>query len=483
MNSWSGGRPDGFSTVMDVQGFNYFNNGDMDAFHKSNPGKPCIGTEEASAFYTRGIYENSATYKSAYDDNKPGYGATAEEWWKLYATRPWASGAFVWTGFDYRGEPSPFGWPNISSEFGILDTCGFPKDVYYYYQSWWTDKPVLHLMPHWNWLGKEGQTIDVRAFSNCEEVELFLNGQSLGKKTMPKNSHLQWPVKYAPGTLNAKGFNRGKLVTKTKVETVGAPVAIQLTPDRTTIRADGADCSVLTVAVIDAQGRIVPDADKLVRFELSGSGKILGVGNGDPISHEPDVFISPPPVRTIALDGWRMKRISDPKGCPEVAENFDDAKWHRVDVSQPDGQLRAEEAAVFRAHFSLATDDLAATNAILNFGMIDDEGWVYLNGQLVGESHDWRADPFFDVKKFLRVGDNVVVVAVQNHENNGGINKGVSLELASKPVGSGWQRSTFNGLAQVIVQAGREGGEIKLTATADGLAPTTLSIHCDAGTP
>ena len=178
MNSWSSGAPDGISLGLDVQGFNYLHNGNMDRFHSNNPAMPAIGTEEASAFYTRGIYEIMDHYRTAYDTNKPGYGATAEEWWQYYSARPWASGAFVWTGFDYRGEPSPFRWPNISSEFGILDTCGFPKDVFYYYQSWWTDKVVLHLMPHWTWPGREGQDLDVRCFSNCEEVELLLNGES-----------------------------------------------------------------------------------------------------------------------------------------------------------------------------------------------------------------------------------------------------------------------------------------------------------------
>ena len=135
---------------------------------------------------------------------------TAERWWSYFATRPWLSGGFVWTGFDYRGEPTPYSWPCINSHFGILDTCGFPKDNFYYYQSWWTTNTVLHLLPHWNWPGREGQEIDVRALSNCEEVELFLNGQSLGRQTMKRNSQLKWRVKYAPGVLSAKGFNGGK---------------------------------------------------------------------------------------------------------------------------------------------------------------------------------------------------------------------------------------------------------------------------------
>lgn len=374
MDSWSSGRPDGFSTVMDVQGFNYINHGDMEGFHKSNPAKPCLGTEEASAYYTRGIYENTKTYKSAYDDNKPGYGSTAEEWWKYYSARPWANGSFVWTGFDYRGETTPFGWPNISSEYGILDICGFPKDVYYYYQSWWTDKPVLHLMPHWNWPGKEGQDIDVRAFSNCEEVELFLNGQSLGRKAMPNNSHLQWMVKYAPGTLSAVGYTRGKVAAEEKVETTGAAATIQLTTDRSVINADGEDCSIITVSVGDASGRIVPVADNLIHFVVSGPGRIIGVGNGNPICHEPDVCIAKPSSRTISINNWRMQMVPDTKDRPEVAEEFLADKWDRVDVSSENGPLKPGESAVFRARVSVTNNELTVTNAVLHFGMIDDEG-------------------------------------------------------------------------------------------------------------
>ena len=302
MNSWSAGKADGISLGVDVQGFNYLHNGDLDRFHAGNPNKPAIGTEEGCAFSTRGIYENTAHYRTAYDTNKPGYGATAEEWWKYYSARPWAGGAFYWTGFDYRGEPFPFGWPNISSEFGILDTCGFPKDVFYYYQSWWSDKVVLHLMPHWNWEGKEGQDVDVRCFSNCQEVELFLNGVSLGRKPMPKNSHLQWMVKYAPGTLLARGYRDGKQIAEEKVETTGAPAAVKLTADRAAIRADGEDAAVITVGIVDGQGRPVPVAANLVRFALAGPGAIIGVGNGDPVSHEPDVFLPDTSQRPGAAD-------------------------------------------------------------------------------------------------------------------------------------------------------------------------------------
>ncbi|HTX22397.1 MAG TPA: beta-galactosidase GalA [Candidatus Aquilonibacter sp.] len=281
---------DGFSKVIDVQGFNYHTK-NIDAYHAAHPTQPEIGTEVASTIGTRGIYTNDAArgYVSAYGGEHPGWGAAPWEWWPYFTAHPFTSGGFVWTGFDYRGEPTPYKWPCISSQFGIMDTCGFPKDIYYYYQSWWTDKPVLHIAPHWNWPDKIGREILVRVFSNCKEVELFLNGKSLGKQTMQTNQYLDWNVKYEPGVLSAKGYDgTGKFAMETKVETTGAPAVIELSPYRTKLNADGEDCTVVNVCVVDSKGRIVPVADNLVHFEISGPGKIIGVGNGDPSSHEAD---------------------------------------------------------------------------------------------------------------------------------------------------------------------------------------------------
>ena len=280
----------GISNVLDVQGFNYLKLGSVDQFHAAFPAQATVGSEEASAFSTRGIYEKDEQrgYISAYDVNAPRYGTTAEEWVRYYSTRPFVAGAFVWTGFDYRGEPSPYSWPCISSHFGILDTCGFSKDTFYYYQSWWTQKPVLHIFPHWNWAGKEGQEISVWAHSNCEEVELMLNGKSLGKQSMTRLSHLEWKVPYAPGMISARGFRGGKVFAEARVETTGVAAGIRLAADRVEIRADAEDVSMIGVAVVDAQGRVVPIADHEVSFAVSGPGKIIGVGNGDPSSHEAD---------------------------------------------------------------------------------------------------------------------------------------------------------------------------------------------------
>lgn len=284
-NSWGKGA----SAVLDVQGCNY-NDGKIDDFHKQFPTQPMVGTETASTVSTRGIYENDKErgYVSAYDLNFPPWAATAEKWWKIYDARPFIAGGFAWTGFDYRGEPTPYNWPNVSSHFGIMDLCGFPKDNYFYYQAWWGREPVLHLFPHWNWPGKEGQEIDVWVHSNLDSVELFLSGASLGSQKVERNTHLAWKVKYAPGAIEARGAKNGKIVLIDKRETTGAPAKLVLRPDRQKISADGEDLSVIAVEVHDAQGLIMPVASNEIIFEVGGNGKLIGVGNGDPSCHESD---------------------------------------------------------------------------------------------------------------------------------------------------------------------------------------------------
>ena len=287
MNYGWGGK--GATNVVDVQGFNY-NEDRIDQFHKDYPNLPMVGSETASTVSTRGIYANDTVkgYVRAYDSEHPRWASLAEVWWKFYDERPFLAGGFAWTGFDYRGEPTPYDWPCINSHFGIMDLCGFPKDNFFYYQAWWGNKPVLHLFPHWNWAGKEGQEIEVWVHSNLDRVELFLNGQSLGSQNVTRNTHLMWKVKYTPGTIEAKGFKGGQQVLSERRETTGAVARIMLRPDRTRISADGEDVSVITAEVVDAQGRQVPVADNALTFKVSGSGRLLGLGNGDPSCHEPD---------------------------------------------------------------------------------------------------------------------------------------------------------------------------------------------------
>jgi beta-galactosidase len=284
------GYGEGITEVIDVIGFNYRDQV-IDGFHEKYPNMPIVGTETASTVSTRGEYikDDAAHIVPAYDTTAPWWATTAEGWWPHFDAKPFIAGGFIWTGFDYRGEPTPYSsWPSISSQFGALDTCGFPKDNYWYYRAWWRPEPLLHLFPHWNWEGKQGQDISVWAHSNADEVELFVNGKSAGRKAVTKGFHVEWIVPYQPGKIEAFAYKAGKVILKDKRETAGAPAKIVLTTDRTALANDGMDCTVIKAEVFDAKGRPVPKADNLIRFAVSGPGAVIGVGNGNPNSHEAD---------------------------------------------------------------------------------------------------------------------------------------------------------------------------------------------------
>ena len=471
----NGGQFEGVNSVVDVRGWNYFVLGNIDAYHRQHPDQPMMGSEEASTLSTRGIYANDPQrgYMSAYDVNRPGWGSLAEQWWKFYAARPFLAGAFVWTGFDYRGEPTPYGWPCISSHFGILDTCGFPKDDFYYYQSWWTDKPMLHLLPHWNWPGREGQAIDVWCYSNCEQVELLLNGKSLGAKKMEPNGHLEWKVAYAPGTLEARGSRGGRVMVTEKVETTDPPAKILLVPDRTPIKADGEDVAMVTVSAQDAQGRTVPTADNEVQFAIEGNGRILGVGNGDPSSHEADRAVDQ--IQEQSLSTWRMNPVDSVENRPEVATDFDDSNWEQVSADDPVGAIKNEnEAAIYRTTFDIEEEAIRSGRPRLTFARIDDLGWIYVNGRKIGETTDWDRSYTFDVAPYLQSGRNTVAVIVKNVGGYGGLARGVVL---STQQARQWERRAFNGLCLVIVQSTKQPGPIRLKATSPGLESAEITIQ------
>ena len=284
---WDGGAAE----AVDVVGFNYRTD-KIPAWHQRHPNKPVIGTETGSTVSTRGAYENDAARHivKAYDTEHPWWASTAEEWWTIVANAPYIAGGFIWTGFDYRGEPTPYpAFPSVASYFGAMDSCGFAKDNYYYYRAWWRpDQPLVHLLPHWNWAGREGQPIPVWAHGNCEEIELLLNGKSLGRKAMPRNGHLEWQVPYAPGKLEARGYNGGRLAAQDTRVTAGAPAKLRVTADRKRYSAAIADAAMLRVEVLDKAGNLVPTADSALNFTVSGPGKIIGLGNGNPTSTEPD---------------------------------------------------------------------------------------------------------------------------------------------------------------------------------------------------
>ncbi|MFV8465474.1 glycoside hydrolase family 2 TIM barrel-domain containing protein [Flavobacterium sp. LB1P62] len=293
------------SGALDIIGYNYAHQ--TFEYHQKNfPNVPFIATETTSALETRGHYEfpsdtikvwpvrwdlpfttgNPNNTVSAFDQVRAPWGSTHEATWKVIKKYDFLAGMYIWTGFDYIGEPTPYEWPSISSYFGIVDLAGFPKDVYYMYQSEWTDKTVLHLFPHWNW--KEGQNVDVWAYyNNADEVELFLNGKSVGIRSKKGGDlHVMWRIPFQAGTLKAISRKNGKTVLETEIKTAGAPASLKLSPDRATIKADGNDLSFVTVDITDANGVLSPNANNEIQFSLKGNGKIVGVCSGDPVSHE-----------------------------------------------------------------------------------------------------------------------------------------------------------------------------------------------------
>jgi beta-galactosidase len=311
------GRNDGgYADVLDVVGYNY---GDKQLAYvkdrEKHPDRVMFCTEGTSFVSTRGEYETN--WEKGYTSNsiivKPDWGPYPGEDWADIVKYPYLGGLFVWTGFDYRGEPTPFWWPCVSSHFGFMDICGFPKDGYYAYKAAWTNEPVVHIFPHWNWPDKENDTVKVHCYTNCDEVELFLNGKSQGKQKAEPFKKLIWPVIYKPGRLEAKGYKAGKFVTNHVVETTTTPAQVALNSDVNTLQADGCDVAVIRVAIQDKKGRVVPVANNLVKFTIEGPGKIIGAGNGNPTSYEPDKAI-----QRMAFNGYCMVLVQSENQTGEI---------------------------------------------------------------------------------------------------------------------------------------------------------------------
>ena len=271
----------------DIAGYNYILQNPVDEHRAAYPERVAVGTEETSGCGTRGVYFDDVENGHMASLNRSPHGPDSlynciERGWKFYHDRPWLAGLFYWTGFDYRGEPNPLAFPATGSEFGILDYCGFPKDEAFYLKSWWTDEPVLHILPHWNLDGHEGETVSVWVYSNCDEVSLKVNGKNLGRKKMPRDGHLEWSATYKPGSVTAVGWKNGRRVMSSTVKTAGAAAALNAIADRSVIRADRQDLAVVNVSVNDASGTFVPNACIPLTVTVEGPVRILGAGNGNP---------------------------------------------------------------------------------------------------------------------------------------------------------------------------------------------------------
>lgn len=320
VNAWGQSVDFGFSEELDVMGFNYSLKF-IDRYHRDHPGQPLIGTEVSNVLSARetrvaagdgggpGVVDGIVRLEDGaggyhmpegvlhQPESKQGLllagnvaaqNASAHEAWQFYAQRAYLAGSFFWTGFDYKGETWPIGFPNNIAQFGAMDFAGFPKDIYWYYRSWWTDEPVLHIAQHWTWPGREDRCVDVLVYGNADEVSLYRNGVLLGRKEMPRNGFLQWRVDYAPGTLSAIGWKEDEAVSDCAVRTAGDPRCLRLVPDKTALVADGGDLAMVRADVVDENGSVVPHADDELTFTVAGNATILGVGNGNPASVEPE---------------------------------------------------------------------------------------------------------------------------------------------------------------------------------------------------
>jgi beta-galactosidase len=292
-------------------------------------GSKTYGSETSSNYSSRDQYnlvlkdgqpqilKQLNNHTTSYDLDYPSWGNMAETQFLALRDAPWMAGEFVWTGFDYIGEPTPFGWPNRSSSFGIVDLVGFRKDRFYLYQSHWRPEPMVHILPHWNWPAEyKGKAIPVWAYTNADSVELFLNGKSLGVHNWMrvKETHLAWTVPYEPGTLRAVAYNKGRAAAEDRVETTDAPARLELSADRPAIRADGQDLVFITVRVVDARGRLSrTDGNQLVKFTLAGGGSIAGLDNGDPTNHEPFIGPTPTTAQHRAFNGLAMIVVRAPR--------------------------------------------------------------------------------------------------------------------------------------------------------------------------
>lgn len=480
----SGGWQKGISNVIDIMGVNYIGQINTDEHHAEFPGQPMWGTEEGSTRATRGAYtDDEATHTIAAYDKKPNPNfVSIEDGWKYYAARDYLAGMFIWTGFDYRGEPTPYEWPSVTSYFGMYDLCGFPKDNVWYLKSWWTNDTVLHILPHWNLppagqaglKGNEGKEMDVWVYSNCDEVELFLNKKSIGKKQMQRYGHLEWKVKYKSGTLQAIGYKNGKKAAVETVTTTGNPAAVNMNADKKIILADGKDVSVITVSAKDNAGLVLPTADNEVVFSVSGPGRIIGVGNGNPVSLEKDKFIE----SIIAVEiNLQKEKIADAvnEKMPELSAGYNDAGWDKAfkdDRNEAFG--KKAKWIVYRGSFSLPE---TASNATFTFFSrnIGVEQSVYINGTEVAKNCKGNRDIQID-KRMLQKGENKIVILATPLLKKypwDVVNTNPGLIQIVTPAAE-WKRKLFNGYAQVIVQSTGGKGDIKITASAAGLKPAQV---------
>jgi beta-galactosidase len=452
---------------------------DYDRYHKAYPNKPFTSSEDTSAFMTRGEYKTvkEKNLIASYDDDAAQWGNTHRDAWQAIDTRPFVAGGFVWTGFDYRGEPTPNDWPSVSSVFGIMDLNGFAKTAYYIHQvQWIKDKPLIHIAPHWNW--KQGENVRVMVMTNVERIKLLLNGRELGEQKADPYRMNNFNVVFEPGKLEAVGYKGGREVVRTAVETTGEAVSLELAPDRAQLAGDGFDALPITVRALDAQGRAVPLAQNEVTFAASGGGRSIGHGNGDPNSHEDekgatrrlfnglaqlivqtnyeagaDITVSATaaglkaarvtiPVRRVAavpyveladapltfVRNWRIAPDGDTRPDPnQKLAGFDMNTWGWG--SPPMRAAAGSKYHLYRSSFT-PRKNLADGNGLIRFGAIKGKAEIWLNGKLIGKKDSYAEAPL-DVVLPAGAGKRELNVLIEAEAGQGsGIEGHVTIEPA-----------------------------------------------------
>lgn len=464
----------GTGTILQVMGYNYIVHGNIDEHHRLFPWQPAVGTEESNTIGTRGIYIDEE------DNGRIGPRSLGTEiGWNFYSQRPFLAGLFYWTGFDYRGEPNPLKWPAVSSQYGIVDLCGFPKDIFYYLKSWWTQEPVLHVAPHWNGIGQD--SINVTVYSNCKQVELFLNGKSLGKKNMEKNSHLVWKVKYKPGRLEAVGYNGNKPVARQVVETTGSPMQVKLQADKTILRNNRQDVSIVNITVVDSKGRVVPTAQNMLRFSLTGPARIIGVGNGDPASHEPEQFLES--IQRIAINNLKEATITSLADTSLTPFEIDHSTWKDAfSIKHKDWRTYTDSLITVRGEFYLPEFTNNTRITLFSKSILENQS-IFFNGHRIA-THIIRDDPnqaFLIDQKILKQGRNVIAFVGQRFRKKHQYdepNTDPGLVQVWNPAPQ-WQRKLFNGWAQVIIQSTDKTGTAILRCESEGLKGAEITIRIE----
>lgn len=464
------------SHAVDVVGANY-QVPDYDKYHKAYPNKPFTSSEDTSAFMTRGEYKTvpSKNLIASYDDDAAQWGNTHRDAWEAIDTRPFVAGGFVWTGFDYRGEPTPNEWPSVSSVFGIMDLNGFAKTAYYIHQvQWIKDKPLIHIAPHWNW--QQGENVRVMVMANVERIKLLLNGRDLGEQKVDPYRMNNFNVAFEPGKLEAIGYKGGKEVVRTAVETTGAPVKLELLPDRAQLAGDGYDAMPITVRALDAQGRAVPLADNEVTFAVTGGGRSIGHGNGDPNSHEDEKgatrrlfnglaqlivqtsygskeaitinataaglqaasvtipvkqvaaipYVEPADAPLTFVRSWRIAPDGDARPDPnQKLASFDMNTWGWG--SPPMRAAAGRKYHLYRASFT-PRKNLANGTGRIRFAAIKGKAEIWLNGQLIGKKDSYASEAL-DVTLPAGAGKRELNVLIEAEPGQGsGIEGHVTIE-------------------------------------------------------